>query len=240
MLKGVLIDWGGVLTTSLHEAIAEWLEADGIDAVHYRDLMRALVRHAYEDGAPSGNPTHAPGRGENGVSPIHAPERGENGENPIHALERGEIDVATFERDLAARLVTRHGAPPVADGLLTRMFAGFRPVQPMYEMLRAARSAGLATCLVSNSWGNHYTRDGWDHYFDQVVISGEVGMRKPEPRIFHHALGLVGLLPQECVFIDDIEANIEAARALGLIGLHHRDADTTIAAVEALCSLPLR
>jgi epoxide hydrolase-like predicted phosphatase len=214
VVKGVLIDWGGVLTTSLHEAISEWIVADAIDASHYRDLMSELVRHAYENGA--------------------------DGENPIHALERGEVDVATFERDLAAKLVTLDGVPLVAEGLLRRMFAGFRPVWPMYEMLRAAREAGLATCLVSNSWGDHYLREGWDVYFDQIVISGEVGMRKPEPRIFHHALGLVGLRPEECVFIDDIEANIEAARGLGMVGLHHRDADATITEVEALCSLPLR
>ncbi|WP_424529320.1 HAD family hydrolase [Sphaerisporangium viridialbum] len=214
MVKGVLIDWGGVLTTSLQEAITEWLVADAIDDAHYRDLMRELIRHAYEGGA--------------------------DGESPIHALERGEIDAREFELDLAAKLVTLDGVPPVAEGLLARMFAGFRPVPTMYEMLRAARTAGLSTCLVSNSWGDHYLREGWDDYFDQVVISGEVGMRKPEPRIFHHALGLVGLRPEECVFIDDIEANIEAARALGIVGLHHRDADATIAAVEALCSLALR
>ncbi|WP_308249691.1 HAD family hydrolase [Sphaerisporangium fuscum] len=215
MLKGVLIDWGGVLTTGLHEAISEWLVADGIDADHYRELMRELIQHAYDGD-------------------------GRAGENPIHALERGEIDVAAFERDLAARLLTVHGVPPVAEGLLTRMFAGFQPVPTMYDMLRAARSAGIATCLVSNSWGDHYRREGWNLYFDQVVISGEVGMRKPEPRIFHHALGLVGLRPEECVFIDDIEANIEAARALGLVGLHHRDADATIAAMEELCEITLR
>ncbi|RCG27969.1 HAD family phosphatase [Sphaerisporangium album] len=214
MVKGVLIDWGGVLTTGLHEAITEWLTADGIDAAHYRDLMRDLVAHAYEGGA--------------------------DGENPIHALERGEVDAATFERDLAARLLTLDGGPPVAEGLLARMFAGFRPVEPMYEMLRAARASGVATCLVSNSWGDHYLRDGWDVCFDAVVISGEVGMRKPEPRIFHHALGLVGLSPGDCVFIDDIEANIIAARALGMIGLHHRDPDATITTLETLSRLKLR
>ncbi|GAA3830214.1 hypothetical protein GCM10022226_58820 [Sphaerisporangium flaviroseum] len=214
MVKGVLIDWGGVLTTSLHDSITEWILADAIDGLHYRDLMNEFVRHAYDHGA--------------------------GGENPIHALERGEVDVATFERELAAKLLTMDGVPPIAEGLLTRMFAGFRPVPTMYEMLRSARAAGLTTCLVSNSWGDHYPREDWDEYFDQVVISGEVGMRKPEPRIFHHALGLVGLRPQECVFIDDIEANITAAQALGIVGLHHRDPDATIAAVEGLCRLPLR
>ena len=44
-----------------------------------------------------------------------------------------------------------------------------------------------------------------------MVISHEVGMRKPELRIFRHAAGLIGLPPSECVFIDDIEANVTAA-----------------------------
>jgi putative hydrolase of the HAD superfamily len=214
VLKGVLIDWGGVLTTNLHEAITEWLVADGIDAAHYRELMTELVREAYDgDDAPL---------------------------NPIHALERGEVEVEAFERDLAARLLTMEGGAPAAEGLLTRMFAGFKPVQPMFDMLVAARAAGVVTCLVSNSWGDYYVRDGWEGYFDQIVISGEIGMRKPEPRIFHHALGLVGLPAERCVFVDDIAANVVAARTLGLVGVHHYDTEATIAEMEGLLGHPLR
>ncbi|MEN3540538.1 HAD family phosphatase [Microbispora sp. ZYX-F-249] len=216
MLKGVLIDWGGVLTTSLAESVAEWIEADRIDPRHYREVMRALVAQAYRAGAEPG------------------------AENPIHALERGEIPVLEFERDLAARLVTLDGGPPEADGLLARMFAGFRPVEEMNDMLRLARAAGFSTCLLSNSWGDHYTREGWEAIFDAVVISGEVGMRKPEERIFHHALGLLGLEPGQCVFVDDIEANILAARAIGLVGVHHDEPAATIAELERLFGLPLR
>ncbi|GAA3444373.1 HAD family hydrolase [Planomonospora venezuelensis] len=214
MLKGVLIDWGGVLTTGLHEAIEAWIVAERIDAIHYRDVMRELIMHAYEGSV--------------------------SGENTIHALERGEISALDFERDLAERLLTTDGVPPVAEGLLTRMFAGFQPVQPMYDMLAAARAAGLKTCLLSNSWANDYPRDSWDGIFDEIVISGEVGMRKPEPRIFEHTLGVVGLSGAECVFIDDIEANITAARALGIVGVHHRDPETTITELETLLSIPLR
>ncbi|MBG0828092.1 HAD family phosphatase [Planomonospora sp. ID67723] len=214
MLKGVLIDWGGVLTTGLHEAIEEWIVAERIDATRYRDVMRELIMHAYEGSA--------------------------SGENTIHALERGEISALDFERDLAERLLTVDGVPPVAEGLLTRMFAGFQPVQPMYDMLAAARAAGLKTCLLSNSWANDYPRDAWDGLFDEIVISGEVGMRKPEPRIFEHTLGVVGLSGAECVFIDDIEANVTAARALGIVGVHHRDPEATIAELETLFSVPLR
>lgn len=213
MIKGVLIDWGGVLTTSLSEAIGAWLAADRIDVPHYRDVMTRMVDGAYADGAAAAR------------------------ENLIHALERGEIETAAFERALAARLRTIDGEPPVAEGILTRMFAAFHPVEPMYDMLRAARAAGLRTCLVSNSWGAEYPREGWDEVFDGVVISGEVGMRKPEEGIFRHALDLIGLEAHQCVFIDDIEANINAARRLGIHGIHHTEPAATLAELERLLRL---
>lgn len=213
MFKGVLIDWGGVLTTGMAEAISAWLAAERLDAARYRAVMQELLTEAYER---------------------------TGGENLIHALERGELPAAEFERELAARLLTVDGVPPRPDGLLRRMFAAFRPVEEMYDMLRAVRAAGLTTCLVSNSWANDYPRDRWDGLLDHIVISGEVGMRKPEPGIFHHALELVGLPPEQCVFIDDVEANVRAAEALGLIGLHHTDAAATIATLERMLGLPCR
>ncbi|MEV4092887.1 HAD family hydrolase [Streptosporangium saharense] len=215
MFRGVLIDWGGVLTTNMSEAITEWIVADRIDAAHYHGVMRELVARAY-DGVHDG------------------------GENLVHALERGEISGTDFERRLAALLLTADGVPPAAEGLLTRMFAGFRRVEPMYGMLREARAAGVRTCLLSNSWANEYPREGWEEFFDAVVISGEVGMRKPEPGIFEYALGALGLTGPECVFVDDAEANVTAARALGIVGLHHRDPGPTITELERLLGTPLR
>ncbi|MEV6150931.1 HAD family phosphatase [Nonomuraea sp. NPDC052129] len=212
MITGVLIDWGGVLTTSLSVSIGKWIEADRIDDRHYRAVMRELIDQAY----------------------------GGEQESVVNALERGEIDGAAFERDLAARLLTVDGVSPEAEGLLERMFAGFERVEVMYDMLHDVKRNGVKTCLLSNSWSNVYPRDGWDELFDAVVISGEVGMRKPEPRIFEHALGRVGLPGEACVFIDDIEINILAARGLGMAGIHHRDADSTIAELETLLQLPLR
>ncbi|MEU7861540.1 HAD family phosphatase [Nonomuraea sp. NPDC049141] len=212
MITGVLIDWGGVLTTSLSVSIGKWIEADRIDDAHYRSVMRELIDQAY----------------------------GGDQESVVHALERGELDGAAFERDLAARLRTVDGVSPEAEGLLERMFAGFERVDAMYDMLHDVKRNGFKTCLLSNSWSNVYPRDGWDELFDAIVISGEVGMRKPEPRIFEHALGRVGLPGEACVFIDDIEANIVAARGLGMAGIHHRDADSTITELESLLQLPLR
>ena len=75
--------------------------------------------------------------------------------------------------------------------------------------------------------------------FDTVVISGECGMRKPEEAIFLHTARSLGLEPRECVFIDDIEANVAAAAACGMTGVHHTETATTAAAVADLLGVPL-
>ena len=62
-------------------------------------------------------------------------------------------------------------------------------------------------------------------------------MRKPEERIFRHAAELLGLRPEQCVFIDDMEANIEAAAAIGMVGVLHREPEETAASVERLLGL---
>ncbi|GGV09406.1 hypothetical protein GCM10010182_31170 [Actinomadura cremea] len=209
-VKAVITDWGGVLTSPLNDAIATWLAADRIDAERYRTVMRAWVKQAYDGG----------------------------GVNPIHGLEDGTLDPAEFERLLAAELLTVEGEPVAAAGLIARMFGAFSPVEPMYEALRAARTAGTRTALLSNSWGNEYPRDLFADLFDAVVISCEVGMRKPDERIFRHALDLLELDAAECVFIDDIEHNIKAAEATGMRGILHTAPGTTIAELRDLNLLP--
>ena len=164
----MITDWGGVLTSPIRDSVHAWLAADLIDPAAYRTVMRAWVTQAYRGGA----------------------------DNPIHQLERGEGDPADFERALAAQLARTDGTPVQATGLLGRMFAGTLPVPQMYDLMRTVRKAGFRTCLLSNSWGRvGYPRDIFPELFDAWVISAEVGMRKPEERIFRHAAGLLGLPP---------------------------------------------
>jgi putative hydrolase of the HAD superfamily len=207
---GLITDWGGVLTIPVAAAVTAWLAADGIDKPAYTSLITGWLRDAYD---------------------------GDGVANPVHALERGETAPEEFEQMLAGRLVRIDGAAVPAAGLLRRMFAAMTPVEPMYELLRSLRRAGVRTAMLSNSWGDNYPRELFSDLFDVVVISSEVGMRKPEQRIFVHALGRLSLTPRQCVFVDDIEANVTAARALGMVGLHHRDPDTTAAAVRDLFGL---
>jgi putative hydrolase of the HAD superfamily len=206
-LRGLITDWGGVLTTPLRDAIEAWIEADDIDVEDYKVVMREWFLDAYA---------------------------GNGAVSPVHGLEDGSLPAAEFERRLAERLRTRGGAAVAAEGLLTRMFAAFEPVEPMYDLLRKARAAGVRTCLLSNSWGNSYPREQFAELFDGVVISGEVGLRKPDPEIFQHALDLLGLPPEECAFVDDIEHNIRAAERLGMVGVHYVDAEATVPHLERL------
>jgi putative hydrolase of the HAD superfamily len=216
-LRAIITDWGGVLTTPILTTVRAWIEADGIDWTSYRDIMRMWVSQAYDSGA------------ENGQRP-----------NPIHALERGECSGAEFEQILAARLLRVDGTAVAAEGLLRRMFAASLPVPAMYDTIRTLRAAGFGTALLSNSWGcDEYPRADFPGLFDTVVLSGEVGMRKPEKEIFLHAADTLGLAPSECVFIDDMEANVAAAQACGMTGVLHADTAITARALQDLLGIPL-
>lgn len=200
------------MTGPIRDMVLAWLDAEDIDHRHYAEVMGPLVAEAYEEG---------------------------NG-SPIHALERGECTTGEFERLLAARIFCRDGRQVSPEGLLSRMFAGSTYCDPMHVALQAAREAGLRTGLLSNSWGtDDYPRDLFPGLFDVVVISAEVGMRKPEERIFRHAAGLLGLPPEECVFIDDIEVNVAAAEAIGMTAVLHVEPDATLARLSEILGLPL-
>ena len=232
-LRGIITDWGGVLTTPILTTVRSWIEADGIDWVSYRDTMRSWVAQAYDSGAED-EPENEP---EN--EPEDEPEN-EHRPNPIHALERGECSGAEFEQILAARLLRVDGAAVAAEGLLRRMFAASLPVPAMYDTIRTLRAAGFSTALLSNSWGcDEYPRADFPGLFDTVVLSGEVGMRKPEKEIFLHAAETLGLAPAECVFIDDMEANVAAAQACGMTGVLHTQTGGTAKALQDLLGVPL-
>jgi putative hydrolase of the HAD superfamily len=205
------VDWGGVLTSGLEAALRRWAELDGFDFDSYLQAVLAWL--------PAESPEDATAEAEL---------------NPVHALERGQLAVPDFERKLASILVRQDGTPVPAEGLIERMFAHFEHQPAMSALVRRAKSHGIRTALLSNSWGNTYPRDTWDGMFDDVVISGEVGLRKPEPEIFLLAARRLDLKPEQCVFIDDLELNVDGARAVGMTALLHTSYDETRRALETL------
>ncbi len=253
-LRGLVVDWGGVLTPPLDAAMAAWAQRDGVDMTHFRDVMRAWVGPRRPDVEALADESVAPGRGVVLPSPDAAPSAGStgvvadveqaaesvDGTSPVHLLERGELPVAEFDAALARRLAEA-GSPVPADGLTRRMLGDLaRLDESMVGLVARARAAGLRTALLSNSWGNDYPTELMDGLFDVVVISGEVGMRKPELRIYRHTADVLGLPPRECVMVDDLPRNIRAAAAAGMVGVLHRSYEETLGELEILFDRSLR
>lgn len=152
----------------------------------------------------------------------------------LRGLERGDSDPADFERRFAGLL----GTDP--EGLIDGLFEGLRPAEPMLEAVRIANSAEIPTGLVSNSWVmGHYTEE-IRSLFDAIVISGEVGLHKPQPEIYLLAAAQLGVEPEACVFVDDLRENCAGAEVVGMASILHRDPEATIDRLQELLGVGLR
>jgi len=102
--------------------------------------------------------------------------------------------------------------------------------QELILLIRTLRPQ-LKTGLLSNAWPDlrHALEDLWkiDDAFDQIVISAEVGIAKPDPKIYQLMLSQLGIDPPQAVFIDDFLENIDAAKQLGLHTIHFMNAELT-------------
>ncbi|HEY6888176.1 MAG TPA: HAD family phosphatase [Solirubrobacter sp.] len=189
----LLIDWGGVLTTSMMGSFEAFARREGVD-------VRAAFR---EDTAAR---------------------------EALIELETGRIDIATFEVRLGAALSVD------ATGLARRLTQDVRPDVEMRAAVKALHDRGVPTALVSNSW----REDDYDvdDLFDVIVLSGALGIRKPDPRIYLVAAERLGVAPERCVFVDDLGGNLKPAKALGMATIRHTSAALTIPAMQRLLSSP--
>jgi len=203
-MKGLLVDYGGVLTTNVFESFRAFCRGEGLDPGVIKQLFRA------NPGALAA----------------------------VRGLETGELSEAEFGERFGEMLGL---APERRPGLVDRMFGHIRPEEAMHEALRRARAQGIRTGLVSNSMGAaRYDRSAFPELFDGVVISGEVGMHKPQPEIFLLGATRVGVAPEECVFVDDLRENCQGAEAVGMTAVLHRGAESTLARLEELLAVELR
>ena len=203
-MRGLLVDYGGVLTSNVFASFRAFCEDEGLES----DTILRLFR--------------------------------ENAEalDAVRGLETGSITDDEFSR----RFGTLVGLPPERhDGLVERMFGHLSEDEAMLAALRRARAQGKRTGLISNSMGTaRYDRAAFPELFDGVVISGDVGLHKPQPEIFRLGCERIGLAPEECVFVDDLRENCEGAEAVGMTAVLHRGAETTLPRLEELLGVELR
>jgi putative hydrolase of the HAD superfamily len=97
----------------------------------------------------------------------------------------------------------------------------------------------MRTAIVSNAWPHARARlaaDGVADLVDDIVLSCEAGVAKPDRRTFELALGRLGAEPGQALFIDDTPGHVAAAQALGMAGHVHAGPHTTVAAINAFAA----
>lgn len=205
-IEMVISDFGGVLTTPLFEAFASVQDRVGIPPKSIGEAMKSLM----EQGQP----------------------------NPLFELECGRITELEFQRQLAESLEPILGHKPELESFGMLLFEALDPNPGMIDLIREVRRDGTRTALLTNNvkeWESTWrSMMPIGELFETVVDSAFANCRKPDPRIYQLTLERVQLEPGQCIFIDDMEINVEAARELGFHGVHFRETAQTRADVHAL------
>jgi epoxide hydrolase-like predicted phosphatase len=204
VIRALISDFGGVLTTPLAAGFLAYQEEAEISLEDLGHAMQAAT-DAY-------------------------------GDHPLYALERGEITEREFARRLAEQLHEGFDLQRLRE----LYFELLEPNAPMIDFVGELSRRGLSTALLTNNvreWEPLWRAKlpELDEIFEVVVDSAFVGMRKPEPRIYELTVERLGggLRAEECLFLDDIEVNCEAAQALGMTAVHFQHADQAIPALES-------
>lgn len=207
----VLFDFGGVFTTSPFAAVESMAQDLNMDVAPFAEVMFGTYH--------------------------------EDNDHPWHRLERGEV---SFDEAREAIMALGRDAGLQIDpiDMLVRMASGNLVQQPMVDTLRDIKAAGYPVAIITNNVKEF--RDGWralipvDELIDRVFDSSELGVRKPNPAIYQHALQeMGGVAPQRAVFLDDVEQNVQGARDLGVHGIHVQpDVMPAIVELRRLLGLP--
>ena len=185
-IDAVLFDWGGVITVPPGPIVEKLYREVDVD----QDQLR-LRRKAYRDDDP---------------------------DSQFARLERGELSLEAYlswsRQDLPGGEIIWD--PESAHFLFRHLTVVPEVVARIYQLKERGFLIGLLTNNIAEAWPT--VNDGLpiDDLFDVVINSAFVGMRKPEHRIYMHALEKLGVRAEHAVFLDDNRVNLEAARACGL------------------------
>jgi epoxide hydrolase-like predicted phosphatase len=207
-IEAVIFDYGGVLVTSPYQGIAEFEVAMGYPA----GSVTAALLAGYRDG-------------ERGID--------------LHRVETGELALADFLADVERASAGTLGGRDF-DGDAYHRFLMSAPLRAHWMVVRRARdlrAAGYRVGLLTNTvreWGDAWRSVIPMELFDDVVDSSEVGLRKPDPRIYELACAGLAVQPAATVFLDDQDENVAGARAVGLTGILVDDPWAALAELDAV------
>ena len=209
-IRAVISDFGGVLTTPLMNGFASFQDRTGVPPA---TLGLAMQSVAEADGA-----------------------------HPLYELETGRLTESEFLAKIEDALVPELGHRPEMRRFKEIYFEALEPNEPMIGLMGDLRDRGYRMALLTNNvreweplWRSMLPVD---EIFEVVVDSGFVGMRKPDRPIYELTVERLGdgIAPENCLFVDDVEVNIEAARALGMTAVHFRESEQAISEVETALS----
>jgi putative hydrolase of the HAD superfamily len=206
-IRAVISDFGGVLTNRLIEAFAAFQDETGISM---EQLGRAMQRVAERDG-----------------------------EYPLFRLERGEISEREFLDDLSWGLEDELGHRPRLHRFREIYFDALHANEPMLDLMRELRDRGMRMAILTNNvreWEELWrSKLPLDEIFEVIVDSAWVGMRKPERDIYLLTIERLGdgLEPTDCLFVDDNQLNVEAARELGMTAVQFHSTEQAITDIRA-------
>ncbi len=195
MIRAIVLDYAGVMTVPLRmprkpESPHVVAESDPADV---GAVLRSFMAHEIHNPDPQGM---------------------------WNRLERGELSLEAFCTHLEDR---NRAAGEAFRAMAGTMIAGLPLRSMMADRVRAWQANGLKTALLTNNvaewrplWRGKLEEADVLHVFDAVIDSSEVGMRKPESRIYHHVMERLGVAPHEAVFVDDFPNNVDGAIDVGL------------------------
>lgn len=209
-IKAVFFDFGGVFTDSPFHAVSAY--AGTIGATEQQ--INEIVFGGY----------------------------GGDGDHPWHKVERGEITLEKARDEILALGQQQNLTVDIWEVFAAMAENGGGLRQQLADYVVKIREAGFATGIITNNVLE--LKEHWrgmlpvDDLFDCVVDSSEVGMRKPSPAIFLHALEIGGYTADQVIFLDDFQGNVTAAEALGIRSiLVDGDGDKTVADLDAVLGL---
>jgi len=208
-VRAVLFDYAGVLGTPPFDGVAEWEREMGYPE---GATFRVIMRGDYLDAASG---------------------------HPFHAVETGELGLDEFLANAAAGSEDLLGGRRFDSDAYLRFLAEprFGAQWPIVHRARDLRADGYRVGIVTNNiraWEAIWTSTIPLDWFDEVVDSCVVGMRKPDAAIYLHACERLDVAPSEAVFLDDLEINVEGARAVGMQGILVTDVPTALAELESV------